>query len=138
MTDFLPSPCSRHLLDFADSTCYRRIFNTFHSQYQTRIRSCFYRPASAGMATWTRVSPDLLCFDSGPRTAKLGGPAERGHVKNRQKVSKIFSTLFDISMISRAGQKNVKNRQKVSQTYFRHFSTILVRHQFSGPFFWKM
>ena len=49
------------------------------------------------------------------------GPAERGHVKKRQKVSK---SLFDNF---RAGQKNVKNRQK-------YFSTLFARHRFSGPF----
>ena len=48
------------------------------------------------------VLPDV----SGPQK----GPAERG---KRQKVSKIFSTLFDIF---RAGQKNVKNRKKKCQT----------------------
>ena len=61
------------------------------------------------------------------------GPAERGHVKKRQKsqkVSKIFSTLFDIF---RAGQKTSKIVKKC-QKVFRHFSTIFARHLFSGPF----
>ena len=52
------------------------------------------------------------------------------NVKNRQKVSKIFSAFFDIF---RAGQKTSKIVKKC-QTYFRHFSTIFARHQFSGPF----
>ena len=52
------------------------------------------------------------------------------NVKNRQKVSKIFSTLFDIF---RAGQKTSKIVEKC-QKVFRHFSTIFARHLFSGPF----
>ena len=51
-------------------------------------------------------------------------------VENRQKVSKIFSTLFDIF---RAGQKTSKIVKKC-QNIFRHFSTIFARHRFSGPF----
>ena len=58
------------------------------------------------------------------------GPAERGHVKKRQKVSKSFSTLFDNF---RAGQKTSKIVKKC-QKVFRHFSTIFARHHFSGPF----
>ena len=61
------------------------------------------------------------------------GPAERGHVKNvknRQKVSKSLSTLFDNF---RAGQKTSKIVKKC-QSIFRHFSTNCVRHHFSGPF----
>ena len=52
------------------------------------------------------------------------------NVKNRQKVSKIFSALFDIF---RAGQKTSKSVKKC-QKYFQHFSTIFARHRFSGPF----
>ena len=61
------------------------------------------------------------------------GPAERAtskNVKNRQKVSKSFSTLFDKF---RAGQKTSKI-DKRCQRVFRHFSTIFARHLFSGPF----
>ena len=58
------------------------------------------------------------------------GPAERGHVKKRQKVSKSLSTLFDNF---RAGQKKSKIVKKC-QKVFRHFSTIFARHPFSGPF----
>ena len=63
---------------------------------------------------------------SGPQK----GPAERGHVKNRQKVSKIFSTLFDSL---RAGQKTSKIVKKC-QKHFRHFSTIFARHRFPALF----
>ena len=62
------------------------------------------------------------------------GPAERGHVKkvkNREKVSKSFSTLFDNF---RAGQKTSKIVEKC-QKVFRHFSTIFARGTFfPGPF----
>ena len=66
------------------------------------------------------------------RTAKRGQRkgATSKNVKNRQKVSKIFSTLFDIV---RAGQKKVKIVKKC-QKYFRHFLTIFARYSFSGPF----
>ena len=52
------------------------------------------------------------------------------NVKNRQKVSKSFSTLFDNF---RAGQKTSKIVKKC-QKVFRHFSTLFARHLFSGPF----
>ena len=52
------------------------------------------------------------------------------NVKNRQKVSKSFSTLFDNF---RAGQKTSKIVKKC-QKVFRHFSTIFARPLFSGPF----
>ena len=42
----------------------------------------------------------------------LKGPAERGHVKKRQKASKIFLTFLDF--FSRRA-RSVKNRQKVSK-----------------------
>ena len=53
------------------------------------------------------------------------------NVKNRQKVSKMFSTLFVDNF--RAGQKTSKIVKKC-QKVFRHFSTIFARHLFSGPF----
>ena len=70
--------------------------------------------------------------------ARLSANRKRGqrkgatlkNVKNRQNVSKIFSTLFDNF---RAGPKTSKIVKKC-QTYFRHFSTIFARHQCSGPF----
>ena len=60
-------------------------------------------------------------------------PAEGATSKNikiRQKVSKMFSTLF---VIFRTGQKSSKIVKKC-QIYLRHFSLIFSRHQFSGPF----
>ena len=54
------------------------------------------------------------------------GPAERGHVKNRQKVSKSFSTLFDNFRAGQKTSKIVKKCQKVS----RHFSTIFAQGKF--------
>ena len=66
-----------------------------------------------------------------PRISGLQkGPAERGHVKKRQKSSKSFSTLFDNSRAGQKTSKIVKKRRKV----FRHFSTIFARRHFSGPF----
>ena len=60
------------------------------------------------------------------RTQK--GPAERGHVKNRQEVSKIYSsqtpTLFDI----------FSRRAKIVKKCQKYFSTTFARHQLSGPF----
>ena len=61
------------------------------------------------------------------------GPAERGHVKKRQKVSKryiyicIFSTLFDILA---QGQK----RQKLSRIFFDTFRLFLRGTSFAAPF----
>ena len=50
--------------------------------------------------------------------------------KNHQKVSKIFSTIFDIFLAGQKASKFVKKCQKC----FRHFSPIFAQHQFSGPF----
>ena len=58
------------------------------------------------------------------------GPAERGHVKKRQKSSKSVKNIFDTFRHFSRRAKNVKNRQKVSKS----FSTIFARHLFSGPF----
>ena len=58
------------------------------------------------------------------------GPAERGHVKKRQKSSKGVKNIFDIF---RAGQKTSKIVKKC-QNIFRHFATIFAWHQFSSPF----
>ena len=58
------------------------------------------------------------------RTAK--GASGKGSLqktsKNRQKVSKIFSTLFDI--FSRRAKNNVKNRQKVSKIFSTFFDNF--------------
>ena len=51
------------------------------------------------------------------------------NVKNREKVSKLFSTLFGIFC---AGPKNRQKVSKLFSTLF--FSTIFGRHPFSGPF----
>ena len=62
-------------------------------------------------------------------TAK--GPAEGGHVKKSQKVSKMLSTLFDIF---RAGQKTSKIVKKC-QKYFWHFLWQFSRGtSFPAPF----
>ena len=53
------------------------------------------------------------------------------NVKNRQKVSKISSTLFDIFRHFSRRAKNVKKSSKIFSTIF---STIFARHRFSGPF----
>ena len=66
---------------------------------------------------------------SGPQK----GPAERGHVKKRQKSSKSVKNIFDTFRHFSRRAKNVKNRPKVSKI-FRHFLTIFAGHQFSGPF----
>ena len=55
------------------------------------------------------------------------GPAERGHVKNRQKVSKSFFDTF--RQFSRRA-KNVKNRQKMSKS-----SSTLFDNFRAAPFF---
>ena len=60
---------------------------------------------------------EVLLFISGPQQ----GPAERGHVKERQKSSKSVNNIFDIF---RAGQKNVKNRQKVSKIFSTSFDNF--------------
>ena len=63
------------------------------------------------------------------RIAKgAGGKGPRQ--KTSKSVKKFFFTLFDNF---RAGQKTSKIVKKC-QKYFRHFSTIFARHQFSGPF----
>ena len=59
------------------------------------------------------------------------GPAERDHVKKRQKSSKSVKKFFDTF---RAGQKTSKIAEKC-QKHFRHFSTIVAQHHFSeAPF----
>ena len=73
-----------------------------------------------------RVFPGLLTLkDWCSRLPK--GPAERGHVKKRQKVSKSFSTLFDNFRAGQKTSKIAKKRQKI----FRHFSRGTI---FPAPF----
>ena len=54
------------------------------------------------------------------------GPAERGHVKKRQKSSKSVKKFFDTFRPFSRRAKNVKKRQK-------GFSTVFAQHHFSGP-----
>ena len=84
--------------------------------------------SSLGLFFWQRLRgtvPKGSATQSGPFPKKAAdrerGSEERGHVKNvknRQKVSNILSTRFDIF---RAGQRTSKIVKKC-QTYFRHFS----------------
>ena len=63
------------------------------------------------------------------------GPAERGHVKKRQKSSKSVKNIFDSFRQFSRRAKNVKNRQKASKKYFRHFSTLFAQGtSFPAPF----
>ena len=58
---------------------------------------------------------------------------KRGQRKGAtSKTSKSVKNIFDTFRHFSRRAKNVKNRQKVSK-YFRHFSPIFARHQFSGP-----
>ena len=56
------------------------------------------------------------------------GPAERGHVKKRQKSSKSVKKFFDTFRQFSRRAKNVKNRQKASKSVSTLFSTIFARH----------
>ena len=57
------------------------------------------------------------------------GPAERGHVKNRRKVSKNICDTFRHDFSRRA--KKTSEIVEKCQKHFRHFSTLLfARHQF--------
>ena len=58
------------------------------------------------------------------------GPAERGHVKKRQKSSKSVKKFFDTFRHFSRRAKSVKNRQKVS----KHFSTLFDKFR-AAPFF---
>ena len=84
------------------------------------------------MVVRTEKSDDLACCVHWSADCKRGRRkgATSKNVKNRQKESKSFSTLFDNF---RAGQKTSKIVRKC-QKVFRHFSTIFARHLFSGPF----
>ena len=62
------------------------------------------------------------------------GPAEMGHVKQRQKSSKSDKYIFDTFRLLLRWARKIKNWQKVSKR-FSTFLTIFARHQFSGPFF---
>ena len=60
------------------------------------------------------------------------GPAERGHVKNRRKVSKMFSTLFDIF---RAWQKTSKIVKSVKNVFDNFRAAPVFRPLLGGPGF---
>ena len=62
------------------------------------------------------------------------GPAERGHVKKRQKSSKIFSTLFDIFRVGQKTSKIVKilKVSKIFSTLFDNFRAAPVFRPLSG------
>ena len=66
---------------------------------------------------------------SGPQN----GPAERGHVKKRQKSSKSVKNIFDTFRHFSRRAKNVKNRQKVSKI----FSTLFDNFR-SAAVFWPL
>ena len=57
---------------------------------------------------------------SGPQK----GPAERGHVKKRQKSSKSVKNIFDTFRHFSRRAKNVKNRQKASKSVKHIFDTF--------------
>ena len=57
---------------------------------------------------------------SGPQK----GPAERGNVKNRQKVSETFSALFGTFRHFSLRTKNIKYRQKVSKIFSTLFDNF--------------
>ena len=61
------------------------------------------------------------------------GPAERGHVKKRQKSSKSVKNIFDTFRQFSRRAKNVKNRQKVSK-YFSTFFDIFRAAPVFRPF----
>ena len=77
---------------------------------------------------WGGGGGDRFCSADCKRGRRKGATSK--NVKNRQKVSKSFSTLFDNFCAGQKPSKIVKKCQKV----FRHFSTIFARHLFSGPF----
>ena len=114
------------------------------------------------MRSIPRVAPRIpwsseSCSENGLFSAgRKRGQRKRAtskNVKNRQKVSKIVSTLFDIFRAGQKTSKIIKRCQKYfrhfstffargkktskivkkCQKYFRHFLTIFARHQFSGP-----
>ena len=72
------------------------------------------------------------CQAKSQRTAKKG-QRKRATSKKRQKSSKSVKNISTVFDNFRAGQKTSKIVKKC-QKYFRHFSTIFARHQFSGPF----
>ena len=62
------------------------------------------------------------------------GPAERGHVKKRQKTSKSVKKFFDTFRQFSRRAKNVKNRQKVSKSFSTLFDNFHAAPFFRRPF----
>ena len=62
------------------------------------------------------------------------GPVERGHVNKRQKSSKSVKKFFDTSRQVSRRAKSVKNRQKMSKSFSTLVDKFFARHPFSGPF----
>ena len=78
----------------------------------------------------TRKFPKIIRFSSPSFSGLQKGPAERSHVKKRQKVSKSFSTLFDNFCAGQKSQKSSKSVKKFFDT-FRQFSRGTI---FPAPF----
>ena len=121
----------------------RRSSERFHMQENIGLsfRSTALFPPSRDFRTlWASAGKPCVFFfvHNGSYSAFFSADCKRGrrkgatskNVKNRQKVSKSFSTLFDNF---RAGQKTSKIVKKC-QKVFRHFSTLFARHLFSGLF----
>ena len=124
---------------------FRKIAGEFLSEFSRRILIAIFRPCFSRVSGHPKkFTPKIHvqnCWHSSTTSlswAQNSVDCKRGrrkgatskNVKNRQKVSKSFSTLFDNF---RAGQKTSKIIKKC-QKVFRHFSTIFARHLFSGPF----
>ena len=78
------------------------------------------------------ISPGQLKFASNTMfSGPQKGPAERGHVKKRQKSSKSVKNIFVTFRHFSRRTKNVKNRQKVSKV----FSTLFDYFR-AAPVFW--
>ena len=75
---------------------------------------------------WAEIPTKLII--SGPQK----GPVERGHIKNRQKVSKMFSTAFDIFRAGLKTSKIAKKCQKIFWTLFDNFRAAPVFRTLMG------
>ena len=78
-----------------------------------------------------RLAAEIPCMFPRRKVSGLQkGPAERGHVKKRQKSSKSVKKFFDTFRQFSRRAKNVKNRQKVSKTFSPLFDNFR-----AAPFF---
>ena len=100
------------LKSLASVSCYRAT---------QRLHRCKSRFALSGAFRWSPPFWNLRQLLSGLQK----GPAERGHVKKRQKSSKSVKNLFDNFHAGQKTSKIVKKCRKV----FRHFSTIFAQGQ---------